>query len=336
MTPDDGYIKILETGFSFWKAQALLASVELGIHSKLAQRPMSLEELRESLKVHGRGLQDLLKVLVMLGMLEELPNGYRNTAAADYYLDDEKPTYIGGLLELAAARLYPLWGSLHQALLTGEPQNEARTEVNYYDNLCEDRDRLAKFLKGMDGISLPAAMKIAERFPWDKYQTFLDVGGARGALSIQLAGKYQHLTGGCFDLPAVGPHFDTYIRQFGLQERVRFYGGDFFRDPLPPAQVMLMGHVLHNWSPQQRRFIIQKVCDAIPLDGALIAYEWFSGEGAVAEELVPLMSLNMLLSTREGGGSSWRECQEWMLEAGFRQVTAEPLIGPCSMVIGLK
>jgi hypothetical protein len=336
MKPDEWYLKILEIGFSFWKAQALLTSVELGIYSILAKRPMSYEDLRTTLGVHGRGFQDFLNALVTLELLEESPDGYANTAVSDYYLDQAKSTYIGGLLELAAVRLYPLWGTLRQALLTGEPQNESKNEDDYYGNLCSNQGRLDRFLKAMDGLSMQAAKEIAERFPWERYQTFIDIGGARGALAATLARKYSHLIGGCFDLPAVGPYFNDYVRQFGLQGRIRFYEGNFFQDSLPSAQVLLMGHVLHNWSLDQKRYLIQKAYDTLPLDGGLIVYEWFSNGERRAHPLVSLMSLNMLLASREGGGSSWKECQRWMQDAGFRQIRMEPLIGPCSMVIGIK
>jgi ubiquinone/menaquinone biosynthesis C-methylase UbiE len=333
---DEGYLKILEAGLSFWKAQALLTAVGLDIFSKLAERPMSREDLREALGLHGRGFQDFLRALVALEALNECPDGYANAPVSDYYLDRAKPTYIGGLLELAATRLYPLWGELRQALVTGEPQNEAKREENYYDNLCENHDRLAQFLSAMDGVSLRAAARIAEKFPWGTYQTFIDIGGARGALAVQLVKKLGHLTGGCFDLPAVRPYFNDYVRHFGLQERIQFYEGDFFRDPLPSAQVLILGHVLHNWNLDQRRYLIQKVYNVLPAGGGLIVYEWLSREERDADALVPLMSLNMLLATREGGGSSLMDCQGWMREAGFHQIRAEPLVGPCSMVVGLK
>jgi len=336
MKPEEGYSKIIEIGFAFWKSQALMAAVGLGIFSALAKGPMRDDALRKTLGVHGRGFRDLLSALVSLEMLEETADGYANTKISDYYLDGAKPTYIGGLLELASDRLYPLWGRLGQGLLTGEPQNEAKEEEDYYANLGEDRRRLAQFLKAMDGLSAQAARVMAERYPWARCQTFIDVGGARGAAAVELARRYPHLHGGCFELPAVRPHFEEYVAQAGLQKRLRFYEGDFFRDPLPPAQTLLMGHVLHNWDPDQRRRLLRKAYDALPLGGGLIVYEWFLREKPAAEPLPQLMSLNMLLATRGGGGSDWRKCREWMLEVGFREAHMEPLLGPCSMVIGTK
>jgi hypothetical protein len=334
--PEDGYSTIIEIGFAFWKSQALITAVGLGLFSALAKGPMPPDALRRALGVHGRGFVDLLSALVSLEMLEETSVGYANTKISDYYLDQAKPTYIGGLLELASDRLYPLWGRLRQGLLTGEPQNEAREEEDYYANLGEDRQRLAQFLKAMDGLSRQAAKVIAERYPWEQSQSFIDLGGARGAAAVELARAHPHLHGGCFELPAVRPYFEEYVAQAGLHERLQFYEGDFFRDPLPPAQTMLLGHVLHNWDSDQKRYLLRKAYDALPLGGGLIVYEWFHREERKSEPLPQLMSLNMLLATRGGGGIDWRQCREWMLEAGFCKVHMERLPGPGSMLIGAK
>ena len=337
MGEDADYVKILEVGFSFWKAQALMAGVRLGLFSELAAGgALTAAQLRSRLAVHGRGLPDLLDALVALQLLEKTGDLYATAPDARRYLDPSQPTYVGELLEFAAARLYPLWASLAEALVTGWPQNEAGREGDYYANLCADRERHAKFLRAMDGISLRAAENIAERFPWKEYRTFVDVGGGRGALAVRVATRHPHLTGGSFDLPAVGPHFDDYVRDSGLAGRLRFTAGDFFLDPLPRADVLLMGHVLHNWSPEQKRLLLRKAYDALPRGGRLIVYEWFVGEGRTADLLGRLMSLNMLLSTRGGGASSAAECRERMREAGFVESRAELLVGPCSMVVGVK
>ena len=85
--------------------------------------------------------------------------------STDLFLDRRKPSYVGGILEMANARLYRFWGDLTEALKTGQPQNEAKREENYYDNLCENHDRLAQFMRAMDGVSMRAAVRIAEQFP---------------------------------------------------------------------------------------------------------------------------------------------------------------------------
>lgn len=89
-----------------------------------------------------------------------------------------------------------------------------------------------------------AARAIAEKFPWSHYRTVIDVGAAEGCVPVQLALRHPQLIGGGFDLPMVRPAFEAYVEGHGLTDRLRFYPGDFFADPLPSADVLVMGHVL--------------------------------------------------------------------------------------------
>ena len=84
------------------------------------------------------------------------------------------------------------------------------------------------------GLSMGAAAAIAEKFPWDRYHSVIDIGAAEGCVPAQLALGHPHLTGGGFDLPAAGPAFEDYVASHGLTSRLRFYPGNFFTDPMPP------------------------------------------------------------------------------------------------------
>lgn len=117
---------ILQLGLGFWAAKTLLSAVEIGVFSKLADGPQSGDALAKQLGLHARSARDFLDALVALGMLERTGHEYRNTAATDLFLDRAKPSYVGGLLEMANARLYPFWGALTEGLRTGRPQNEIK------------------------------------------------------------------------------------------------------------------------------------------------------------------------------------------------------------------
>jgi hypothetical protein len=244
VTPDG----IMQLGMAFWGSKTLLSAVELGVFSTLAAGPLPEPELRARLGLDGRGTRDFLDALVALGMLDRQADGYHNTPETDLFLDPAKPSsYIGGFLEMANTRLYPFWGDLTEALRTGDPQNEAKEGEDLFAALYGDPELLRVFLTAMTGISVPSAIAIAQKFPWERYQSFCDVGTAQGSLPVHVALGHPHLTGTGFDLPPVGPIFTEFIESFGLQDRVRFVPGDFFTDPLPTADVIVMGHILHDW-----------------------------------------------------------------------------------------
>ena len=188
----------------------------------------------------------------------------------------------------------------------------------------------------MTGISMPAAQALAQQFPWESFKSFIDVGGAQGCVAVQLALAHPHLTGGSFDLPVVGPIFDDYVQSFGLAGRLHFQAGSFFEEPLPHADVIIMGHILHDWDLEQKRMLIQKAHAALPNGGALIVYEAVIDDDRRRNAFGLLMSLNMLIETKGGFDFTGADCRNWMQEAGFKETHVEPLCGPDSMVIGLK
>ena len=333
LTPE----KILQTGMAFWPAKTLLSAVELGIFTQLAQGPLNLESLRERVGLHPRATRDFFDALVALGFLNREGDRYSNTPETDLFLDRKKLSYIGGILEMASRRLYPFWNNLTKALRTGEPQNECKNgAADLFGNLYADPAGLNEFLSAMTGVSHAANMIIAQSFPWQDYHTFVDVGTAQGDLAVQIALANPHLRGLGFDRPEVAPVFQQYVQITGVADRVAFVPGDFFKEELPKADVVLMGHILHDWDLPTKKMLIQKAFEAIPVGGALIVYEAIIDDDRSKNAFGLMMSLNMLIETPGGFDYTGADCMGWMKEAGFSATRVEPLIGSDSMVIGVK
>jgi hypothetical protein len=332
LTPE----KILELGSAFWGSKTLLSAVELGLFSELAKGPTDAESLRERLGLHERSARDFFDALVALGMLERNGDQYSNMPETDLFLDRAKPSYIGGLLEMLNARLYSFWGTLTEGLRTGQPQNEVKTGGDFFGILYSDAARLKQFLHAMTGVSMGPAIAIAQKFPWHKYQTFVDIGAAEGGAPVQIALAHDHLTGGGFDLPVVQPIFEEYVASFTLSGRLRFYPGDFFADPLPQADVFVMGHILHDWNMDEKKILLSKALDTLPKGGALIIHEAIIDDDRRENAFGLLMSLNMLIETPGGFDYTGRDCCSWMRDVGFQEAYVEHLAGPDSMVVGIK
>src|SRR5256714_7673399 len=327
----------MQVGLGFWASKTLLSAVEMELFTELARHPQSGEALRDRLGLHSRSYLDFLDALVALGFIERSDGVYRNTSSTDLFLDKRKPSYIGGILEMANQRLYSFWGGLTEALRTGQVQNEAKTgETPFFQALYADPARLKGFLAAMTGLSHGANLAIARQFPWREHETFVDVGTAQGDLAVQIALANGHLRGIGFDLPEVAPVFEDYVEHNGLQERLRFASGDFFADELPKADVLVMGHILHDWSLDEKRTLIGKAHEALPDGGALIVYETIIDDDRSKNAFGLLMSLNMLIETEHGFDYTAADCRGWMSDAGFSSTRAEHLIGPDSMVIGVK
>jgi hypothetical protein len=333
LSPD----RILQTGLAFWPSKTLLSAIELDVFTELARGPANVDALRSRLGLHPRSTLDFLDTLVALGFLSRTDDHYANTPETDLFLDRNKPSYVGGILEMANHRLYPFWANLTEGLRTGLPQNEIKTgDAGLFETLYTDPARLEQFLAAMTGLSHGANIKIARAFPWSDYRTFVDVGTAQGDLAAQIAKAHPHVRGIGFDLPAVAPIFEEYVARVGVSDRLTFAPGSFFEQDLPRADVVLMGHILHDWDLPTKRMLIQKAYDAIPAGGALVVYESIIDDDRSQNAFGLMMSLNMLIETPGGFDYTGADCAGWMRAAGFSATRVEPLVGPDSMVVGIK
>jgi hypothetical protein len=334
LSPD----RIMQLGFGFWGSKTLLSAVELKLFAVLSEAgSLDAEELRDRLGLHPRSARDFFDALVALGMLDRADGRYSNTPETDLFLDPAKPTYMGGVLEMCSVRLFSFWGSLTEGLRTGQPQSEVKTTGgDFFETLYADPEELAKFTAAMTGLSRAAGDAIAAKFPWRDYSSVIDIGCAQGAVPVAIATAYDHLTGGGYDLPPVEPIFNSYVAQHDLADRLRFSPGNFFADPLPSADVLIMGHILHDWDLNEKHLLLQKAYDTLPTGGALIVYEALIDDDRRHNAFGLLMSLNMLIEGPGGFDFTGADCRGWMADVGFSKSYVEYLVGPDSMVVGIK
>jgi predicted O-methyltransferase YrrM len=332
---------IMQVGMGFWPSKTVLSAVELELFTQLGAEAMTGEEIRERLDLHPRAIYDFLDTLVALRFLDRDGDGidgrYRNTNDTAAFLDKRSPSYIGGILEMADARLYRFWGDLTEALRSGKPQNEIKhTGRPMFDELYSDPARLEQFMAAMQGVSLGNFHALAEKFDFSKYETVCDVGGATGQLCMILAERHSQLRCISYDLPIVAPIADKNIAAAGMADRIATASGDFFADPLPRADVITMGLILHDWDLDRKMQLIRSAYDALPDGGAFIIIENLIDDARRENAFGLMMSLNMLIEFGDAFDFTGRDFAGWCREAGFREVEIVPLTGPSSAGIAYK
>ncbi len=333
--------KIMQIGLGFWASKTLLTATHLGLFTLLAKGPLTGQEIKTKLDLHQRGLYDFLDALVALGFLSRKgikeSSSYSNAADADLFLDKNKPSYMGGILEMANNRLYPFWNDLEEGLKTGKPQNEAKTGARpLFEEIYSSEAKLREFVNAMAGASTGNFMAFAHKFDFSNYKTLCDVGGAGGNLSVHVALNNSHMKCISFDLPPVSPVADENIRKMGVENQVKTKSGDFFKDDLPNADIITMGMILHDWGTADKKMLIKKAYNALPKGGALVVIENIIDDNRSQNAMGLLMSLNMLIETPEGYDFSASDFNQLAKEAGFTKTSLIPLAGPSSAVIAIK
>lgn len=333
--------RLMQIGMGFWPAKTMLSAVELGVFTTLGDKSLTARELQDELGLHPRGVTDLLDTLVALNLLARDGEGaaaqYRNTGETAHFLDRNSSSYIGGFFEMANARLYRFWGDLTEALRTGQPQNEMKDGgEGMFEELYRDPERLEQFMNAMTGISLPNFEAFAEKFDFAPYTTMCDVGGATGQLSIFIARRHPHLTCRTCDLSPVEPIARKTIAAHGLAERVTASSVDIFNEPLPKADVITMGMILHDWNLEKKMHLIRAAYDALPSGGAFVAIENLIDDERRTNVFGLMMSLNMLIEFGEAFDFTGRDFGEWCREVGFQRIEVIPLRGPASAAVAYK
>jgi len=331
----------MEVGMAFWPSKVLLSAVELGVFTALGGNSMSGRELMAALGLHPRANPDFFDALVALRFLDRDGDGpegrYCNTEETGFFLDRNSPQFIGGFLEMANARLYPFWGDLSEALRTGSPQNEIKhSGASVFAELYSKPERLEQFMDAMSGISAGNFQALADKFDFSRYNTMCDVGGATGQLSMFVARKHPHLRCTSADLPAATAIAERKIAAAGLADRVSARPLDFFADPLPKADVITMGMILHDWNLEKKMHLIRAAYDALPAGGAFVVIENLIDDARRDNAFGLMMSLNMLIEFGDAFDFTFADFSGWCREAGFSRTELIPLAGPASAGVAYK
>jgi precorrin-6B methylase 2 len=332
---------IMQIGMGFFASKTLLTAVKLDLFSLLAIRPLSAKQIKYELCLNGRALYDFLDTLVALGFLQRRgirgTAVYSNSADTDLFLDKNKLSYAGGILEMANNRLYPFWNFLEEGLRTGTPQNEIRTgRKPLFEEIYSDIDKTREFVNAMGGIQTGNFIKFARDFDFSNYSTLCDIGGAGGQLSSQVALNNPNMKCISFDLPPVFPIALENMSKMGLSSRVKIQSGDFFKESFPDADVITMGNILHGWGTEDKKKLISKAYDALPKGGAFIVIENIIDDERRENAFGLMMSLNMLIETAEGYDFTAADFNAWAKDAGFIETSVMHLTGPSSAVIAIK
>jgi hypothetical protein len=335
---------IMQIGSGFWASKVLLAAVNFQLFTHLAKnKMMSAGQIKDllNLKCTDRNVYDFLDALTALGFLNREglfeTSQYSNTIDTDVFLDKNKPSYVGGILEMMNNRLYRFWGNLEEGLRTGLPQNEIKEgKGNLFEAIYKDPEKLKEFTGAMGGAQVGNFIAFAQKFDFSNYKTLTDAGGSGGLLSLMVAKHHAHMTCTSFDLPPLESIAKNNIQNLQLADRVKTASGDFFSDAIPKADIVVMGNILHDWDEDQKILLMKKAYEAISAGGAFVAIENVIDDERKQNAFGLMMSLNMLIETGTGFDYTFSEFTKWAEVVGFKSTSIVPLAGAASAAIAYK
>ena len=333
--PEAEIIERLLDGFR--ASKAMFAAVALGVFESLHADPATSRELSARLDLPEHALARLLGACTALGLLSIQDGRYHNQPAATRFLRRESSETMTGYIQYSDRVLFPLWSHLEDALREGSHrwEQEFGGKRVLFDRFFSTEQEKRTFLSGMHGGGLLSSPAAVAAFDLSRFQTMADLGGGTGHLVIEACKRYPNLRGWVFDLPAVGPVTAEYIAAAGLEGRIKFAAGDFFTDPFPAADLCAMGRILHDWSDEKVRLLLEKIFLHLGDGGALLICEKLLSEKRDGPATAYLQSLNMLVCT-EGRERTPGEYEALVKSAGFKTFAYRRTGRPLDVMLATK
>jgi acetylserotonin N-methyltransferase len=301
---------VLDLIEAFRRSKTMFVATSLGIFD--GKRPADVKELPR-----------LLDACVALGLLEKNDRGeYANTAESERFLRSDSPGTLSGYVLYSNAALYPMWANLEDALREGGPRWKQTFGLDgpLFSAFFRTDESMREFLKGMHGFGRLTSPTLVAAFDLGRFRHLVDLGGASGHLADAAREHYPHMKTTVFDLPAVKRAYPETV------------AGDFFTDPLPPADLYVLGRILHDWPDSKIRPLLRKVYDTLPAGGGLLIAEKLLDPENVAAHM---QSLNMLICT-EGRERTAAEYSALLHEAGFTTVESRRTGTPLDATLAVK
>ncbi|XP_068429027.1 acetylserotonin O-methyltransferase [Clinocottus analis] len=316
--------KILGYIEGFLISKTVFSSCELGVFDVLlaSERPLSAEEISQAVGASLDGTQRLLAACTGLELLNtHQENGqvcYSNTEQASVYLTRSSPLSLYQSIQYSSRTIYLCWHYLTDAVREGRNQYEKAFGVSSNDlfqALYRSDEEMVKFMQLMNSIWNICGKDVVTAFDLSPFNSICDLGGCSGALAKQCTSAYPECTVRIFDLPKVvhtsRKHFVT-----GADERISFHEGDFFKDPLPEADLYILARILHDWTDDRCIELLSRVYKACKQGGAVLLVEALLNEDGSGPVTVQLYSLNMLVQT-EGRERTAAQYAALLAAAGF-------------------
>ena len=314
---------VLQSLDGFRRSKAMFAALDLGVFERLHQGTATADQVARDLSLNPDAVERLLDACAGSGLLGKAGGVYSNLPVATTYLVRSSPAALVGYIDYSNRVGYRMWGDLETAIRKGTHLWETTYGLkgDIFAHFFKSEEAKRTFLMGMHGMGMLSSPRVVEMFDLGRFKHLVDLGGATGHLTIEAVRRYPRLRGTIFDLPPVVAVAKEFIERSPDKARLGVHAGDFFKDPLPEADLFALGRILHDWSAEKIRVLLSKILERLPSGGGLLIAERLLNDAKTGPLPGQLQSLNMLVCT-EGKERNAAEYRAILLEAGFAEVQA--------------
>lgn len=327
--------KICHLFSSTWTALALHGGLKLDLFTILDKGPatgLTLIELAEATGADLRAMGMLTTALVAVDLLgrqgeklqlNDFSRRYLSTASDDYY----------GFIIKHKAHIMADWLNLDQAVITGTRLPPAPVDD------AEDEERREAFLMGMFNVAQQQAGQVTTAFDLSGRGRLLDLGGGPGTYAINFCQKNSQLMALIFDQPGTEEFATATVARHGLENRIKFKGGNFLHDELPDNfDVVWLSQVLHGEGPEDAARLVKRAAGVLDSGGIMGIQEFIVDDDRCGPPQPALFALNMLVETPLGQVYTQGEIKAMMAEAGLKDIQRLKADLPpgCGILTGVK
>lgn len=318
-------IKLMHLIHSQRVTAVIHVAAKLGIAELLRNRCRSLGELAEATGADKQALGRLLAALSTIGVCTVATERYALTELGAC-LDGASPQSLKNWAIFEGQFQAKSWTGLLDSIMTGRNAAQMLGIENSFDLMARDPEMVGVFNAAMlEGTRL-AIPEILQAYNFGAFAHVMDVGGGSGELLGAIAGRYPEVQGTIFDLPRCIESATGYLARIGLGDRLKSIAGDFFQTIPAIADVIVMKHIIHDWSDERSLTILANCRAALPKDGVLLLVERLMPEVLSVSDEHREQTLTDLLMLRGPGGLERTEKQYARLfrESGFTHNATYP------------
>jgi len=328
---------VLDLLEAFRRSKTMFAAVELNVFDALGDGPRTLAQLAETVQANPDSLERLLDACVGLQLLRRVDGVYENTPQATAYLTSTSDSRFTGYIRYSNSAMWRLWAHLEDAVREGSHrwQQAYGWDGPIFSHFFRTEEAKRDFLMGMHGFGVITSPQVAAAFDLSPFQKIADLGGATGHLVIAACQRYPQLRGIVFDLPDVMPLAKEIVDASPVADRIELCPGDFFTDPLPPADLYALGRIIHDWSEEKIEQLLSRVFAALPVGGGLLIAEKILAEDGSGPRWAQMQNLNMLTCT-EGKERTLTQYETLLRKIGFRSVAGRTTSAPLDALLAMK